>query len=156
VLLETELARGVGGFDEQISILADWDFYLRLSLRSPVAAVDRPLVGYFVHADSMFHNPAGVIRELFYLEEKHQCLPDGMSFRIERGVWFVNMAAMAHHLGDDRMARRLMLQGVRHAGIGSIGAEMIARFRGRARPTPRASMDLDVLEASWLAQYGQS
>jgi glycosyltransferase involved in cell wall biosynthesis len=56
VLVATELARQIGGFDAALANLADWDFYTRLSLRSPVATVPEPLVGYYVHADGMAHD----------------------------------------------------------------------------------------------------
>ena len=76
----TTLAREIGGFDERISIVADWDFYLRLSLQSPIATVNRPLLAQYVHPDSMYFDPTGMIRELFYLEEKYQNLPGDLSW----------------------------------------------------------------------------
>src|SRR3954453_15833744 len=56
VLASRELTTTVGGFDEAMCNLADWDFYIRLGLRSPVAAVPRPLLGYYVHRDGMAHD----------------------------------------------------------------------------------------------------
>ena len=76
VLVSTRLARDVGAFDPNFSILADWDFYFRLARRSPVATVDRPLVGYFIHSDSMYHDPVELGRELSTLERKYRrCHP---------------------------------------------------------------------------------
>jgi hypothetical protein len=39
----------VGGFDEAVTRFEDWDLWIRLALRSPVVALDRPLVGYRRH-----------------------------------------------------------------------------------------------------------
>ncbi|MEJ7703153.1 MAG: hypothetical protein WKF47_05650 [Geodermatophilaceae bacterium] len=53
VLARTELVRRVGGFDQRLSNMADYDLWIRLALASPLAGVDRPLVGYFVHSTGM-------------------------------------------------------------------------------------------------------
>jgi len=70
VLVTTELARSLGGFDVSLSTLADWDFYLRLCQRSPVASVNRPLVGYRVHAASMSFNHRLALDDLDRLANK--------------------------------------------------------------------------------------
>ena len=46
VLVSRELLESVGGFDERLGSVEDWDLWLRLAERSPIAYVDRPLVGY--------------------------------------------------------------------------------------------------------------
>jgi len=61
VLAATSLARAVGGFDDTMSNLADWDFYLRLAQDSPVAAVHEPLVGYFLHPGSTDHDTLVIV-----------------------------------------------------------------------------------------------
>ena len=54
VLARTELVRSVGGFDVSLSAFADWDLNIRLSHRSAIASLDRPLVGNYVHPDQIF------------------------------------------------------------------------------------------------------
>jgi glycosyltransferase involved in cell wall biosynthesis len=46
VIAERDLLRELGGFDEGLVNNEDWDMWIRLAQRSPVAAVDRPLVAY--------------------------------------------------------------------------------------------------------------
>jgi glycosyltransferase involved in cell wall biosynthesis len=46
VVADTELLREVGGFDPQLGNCEDWDMWIRLAQRSPLAYVDRPLVAY--------------------------------------------------------------------------------------------------------------
>lgn len=46
VLVQTELARRVGGFDETQLSSEDWDLWIRLAEAAPLAVVDRPLVAY--------------------------------------------------------------------------------------------------------------
>lgn len=55
VLAASRLLRELGGFNESLKAAEDWDMWLRLSQRSPVCVVDRPLVGYRVAAGSMSH-----------------------------------------------------------------------------------------------------
>jgi glycosyltransferase involved in cell wall biosynthesis len=64
VLARTELVRELGGFDPQLRILADWDLWIRLALRSPLATVDRPLVAYVLHGANMTSAPEGFAAEL--------------------------------------------------------------------------------------------
>jgi len=71
VLARTALLRELGGFDTALSICADFDMWIRLALRSPVAAVDRPLLAYRVHGGAMSGALAGIDRELAYLWAKH-------------------------------------------------------------------------------------
>lgn len=53
VLAATDLVRAVGGFDESLAAAEDYDMWVRLADRSPLAAVDRPLVGYRVWPGTM-------------------------------------------------------------------------------------------------------
>lgn len=46
VLAERSLVEEVGGFDESRLRSEDWDLWVRLALRSPLATVDEPLVAY--------------------------------------------------------------------------------------------------------------
>jgi glycosyltransferase involved in cell wall biosynthesis len=166
VLADAELAREVGGFDERISILADWDFYLRLSLRSPVASVEPPLVAYYIHSDSMFHDPAGLLRELWYLERKHRDLDDGRSFRFDRATWFVLLARVAHRLGDHGSVGRYLVEGARQGAAAPIARKLLPRVRRRVRralrrntepelPWHRARLDFAQQVHPWLVRYAR-
>jgi glycosyltransferase involved in cell wall biosynthesis len=50
VIAETALVRELSGFDGRFKHFADWDMWIRLALAAPAAPVDRPLLGYVVHA----------------------------------------------------------------------------------------------------------
>lgn len=45
----------IGGFDERLSMSADWDLLLRMLLDGKIAYVDEPLVLYRVHDSNMSH-----------------------------------------------------------------------------------------------------
>jgi glycosyltransferase involved in cell wall biosynthesis len=93
VLVSTAVARAVGGFDPGLSILADWDFYYRLSLLSPVAPVNRPLIGYYRHRGSMFHDAERLTGELLALDAKHR---DGDApLQLDYPHWAVQLVIMS-------------------------------------------------------------
>ncbi len=71
VMARTELLRSVGGFCEGFPGLEDWELWIRLALRSPIATVDRPVVGYRVHADSMAHDSAKMTAAFVALEQRY-------------------------------------------------------------------------------------
>jgi glycosyltransferase involved in cell wall biosynthesis len=151
VVVETALARAIGGFDERLSIAADWDLYLRLGLCCPMAAVDRPLVAYYVHMDSMYYNPEELLRELRYMERKHEDLPDGRSFAFNHAGWSLRLAGMAYRLGDARASWRLIRRAARDSGPTSLGRELLDRLRQRASGPRELPFQEPVSE--WLDRY---
>jgi glycosyltransferase involved in cell wall biosynthesis len=71
VVARTDLVRELGGFDHELSVCADWDLWIRLSLHAPVASVHRPLVAYLVHDSGMSLDIGRYRRERRYLEAKY-------------------------------------------------------------------------------------
>lgn len=53
LLIRKSILEAVGGFDESLSISADWDFVRRLSRHSHSKCVHKPLMTYFIRDDSM-------------------------------------------------------------------------------------------------------
>jgi glycosyltransferase involved in cell wall biosynthesis len=63
----------VGGFDETLSTLADWDLWIRLALRWPAAPVaGTPLVGYVLHSSSMSRDVARSNAEFARVERRYE------------------------------------------------------------------------------------
>jgi glycosyltransferase involved in cell wall biosynthesis len=72
VMARADLVREVGGFDERLSVLADWDVWLGLIQRTTVASCAAPLTGYREHRENMTITRLGEVREeLAYLAGKH-------------------------------------------------------------------------------------
>jgi glycosyltransferase involved in cell wall biosynthesis len=159
VLASVALARAIGGFDEKISILADWDFYLRLSLEAPVAAANRPLVAHYLHSDSMYYDPTGIIRELFYLEGKYRDLPSGTRFHADHAEWFLDFAIMSRRLGSTNIAATLLRRGVREAGLLPLAGEALSRvapaLRRRLDGRDEAPFTFDEPVEPWLRRYAR-
>jgi glycosyltransferase involved in cell wall biosynthesis len=72
VLARTELVRRLGGFDESLHHIADWDLWIRLTEAGRAAACPEALVAYLVHETNM-HRTAidSAAREGRLLRAKH-------------------------------------------------------------------------------------
>jgi hypothetical protein len=72
VVVRTDLARSVGGFDERLALLADWDLWMRLAEKAAPAVTEEVLMAYRLHPDNMhIRRVDEVDTELDYLEKKH-------------------------------------------------------------------------------------
>lgn len=99
VMARAELVRAVGGLDEELNELTDWDFFIRLSDAGVPAACNELVVGYLVHPQNRrLREDSDVESEFRRLEEKH---PD-----LER-AGFSRWVAMGHL----RAGRRLRAVG---------------------------------------------
>jgi glycosyltransferase involved in cell wall biosynthesis len=73
VVARTDLVRAVGGFDENLALLADWDLWIRLAAKAQPAATDDVLVAYRLHPGNMHvRDAAAVDAELDYFVVKHE------------------------------------------------------------------------------------
>jgi glycosyltransferase involved in cell wall biosynthesis len=161
VLVSRDLATAAGGFDEALSNLADWDFYTRLGLRSPVAVVPRPLLGYYVHRQGMAHNARRSDLEYRYVEVKYERERARRQVIFDHETRLFYVSDMAFRNGDRWMGLRTNAQllaryrgyrrTLRSLAVGLAPAELRARLR-RATKTPFPSGWREEAEA-WLAPY---
>ena len=75
VVLATEAVRSVGGFDARLSILADWDLWVRVLAEHEVVRCPELLVGYMRHPDNMHLDAERFLAELPMLQKKHGWSP---------------------------------------------------------------------------------
>jgi GT2 family glycosyltransferase len=75
ILVPTMLLRSVGGFDEKLSIFADWELWIRLLQVGRPIAVNEPLVAYSEHSSNMHIIAIGdARRELRHMTRTHRRL----------------------------------------------------------------------------------
>ena len=75
VVVRAELFRDLGGFDGELSQLADWDLWLRLAAVSTPAVSDALLVAYVQHPANMVATEReSIVHEFRRLEHKHAYL----------------------------------------------------------------------------------
>jgi glycosyltransferase involved in cell wall biosynthesis len=159
VLAATALARQIGGFDGALSNLADWDFYTRLGLRSPVAAAPAPLVGYHVHLGAMSHDLERSKREFAYIEAKYADERRARNLRLDREQWLRYLAGLAYARGHRWTGAHLQLRAARHGRIRSLRSVATAflperlRIAYRRRSLDRLPSDALQEARAWLAAY---
>lgn len=99
-LVRTELARAVGGFDSDLSVLADWDMWIRLSLAAAAASVHRPLVASVRHDASLSRLHEAFTRDLARIEAKHRDARFDCGVELHHDRWLLWAARM--HLRSGR------------------------------------------------------
>lgn len=107
VMARTDLVREVGGFDEAISSLADYDLWIRLGLAAPLAVADRPLVGYRIHPAGMAHNVGRSEQELAYVEKKYQQVRSTRGIAIQKDMFLWLFGALYLRQGQRLQAMRV-------------------------------------------------
>lgn len=85
VVASAELVRGVGGFDPRLSLLADWDLWIRLARVSPAVGIDRLLLGYVLHEANMSLNVSRINQEFSLLDAKYATLREEHGIRSDAG-----------------------------------------------------------------------
>jgi glycosyltransferase involved in cell wall biosynthesis len=164
VVAQTGLVRRLGGFDESLHQLADWDLWIRLALVAPAAAVPELLVGYVMQPQSMLlADRRDVFPEFERLVEKHRDAAARLGAAPDP-VRFARWVALGHlRAGRRRAAAQMYLRtGLRHRDVGVAArapAALLGRFGlGGARAAARAvrggdPAHFDAPEPAWLERY---
>lgn len=110
VLVETGLLRKVGGFDATLSNLADWDCWVRLAQRSPIASVQSPDVAYRLHPTSMAHDLRRSEEEVERLRLRYADHYLAHDVELDRSAWLRYLGWLAYSGGDRAEGIRRSLQ----------------------------------------------
>jgi glycosyltransferase involved in cell wall biosynthesis len=163
VLVRTDVVRQLGGFDEHLFQLTDWDLWIRLSQAGSAAACPEVLVGCIEHRRSMLlTSDPDVFEEFEYVEEKHRATRKAAGVRIDRRI-FSRWVALGHRRAGRkaRAANTYLVGAVRNRDPGSLARAFVTPFGerpagwlrtlSRGRSTEASSDGLD--EPTWLALY---
>ena len=71
VVLRTDAVRDVGGFDVRLSVIADWDLWVRMVAKYGAVRCPELLVGYMRHPGNMHLDGDRFLEELAVLQRKH-------------------------------------------------------------------------------------
>jgi glycosyltransferase involved in cell wall biosynthesis len=122
VVARADVVRALGGFDENLFQLADWDLWIRLALAGRAAAAAEILVGYVMHEESMLlTNRRDVFPEIEYLAEKHRAAHEAYGIELDRAL-FSRWVARGHRRAGRRLraARTYATGAVRHRDPGAL------------------------------------
>lgn len=135
VLAATPLVRELGGFDPRLSLLADWDLWIRLAAKAPAAVVDRPLLGYVRHDANMSWDVSRIGTEFAIIDVKHAGLRAELGVERNGDLWSSWIAEAERRSGHRRRA---------------IAADVRQAIRGRTpRPLLRAAIT-GVSPRAWI------
>jgi glycosyltransferase involved in cell wall biosynthesis len=159
VLASAELVREVGGFDPQLSLLADWDLWIRLGQSSPAAGIDRPLLGYVRHDANMSLDVTSIGHEFALLEAKYSELREQLGIWPDAEIWQTWIADARRRSGKRLAAIRADLRAVHRertskalvrAAVTVVSPRLCTVWRDRrtARQIPRWWVEQ---AESWLA-----
>jgi len=157
VLALTSLVRELGGFDESLFQLADWDLWIRLALAAPAASVDEVLVGYVLQPQSMLlTDRRDVTLELDRLVAKHAAASARLGARPD-ALKFARWVARGHLRAGRRAtaASVYFRAGLRHRDARTVLRGVAALAGERALDALRGAdpARLAVDEPPWLARY---
>jgi glycosyltransferase involved in cell wall biosynthesis len=164
VVATADALRELGGFDEELFQLCDWDLWIRLALAGRAAACHQVVVGCIVHARSMLlTSTADVFDEFAYLEAKHRAASEGHGVAFDRRL-FTRWVALGHRrAGRPLRSAHVYAQGaVWHRDprnvLRAVGALLGPRFVGWGRRMLRRPHDDGRIvdhfaEPAWLALY---
>jgi glycosyltransferase involved in cell wall biosynthesis len=153
VTARTDLVRRLGGFDERLSVLADWDFWIRLAGAGRAAACPDILVGYSQHPGNMLLDEArNLTREFEYLARKHRALGMAKGVEFDR-LAFSRVVAWCHRRAGRRFrAVGAYLRGaVRYRSPGNV-LRAAATLVGEGAMT-RRRRPVAVARPAWLDLY---
>jgi glycosyltransferase involved in cell wall biosynthesis len=151
VLARTELLRRLGGFDESLDHIADWDLWIRLTEAGRAAACAEALVAYVVHESNM-HQAAidSAVREgrLLRAKHAHSSLPgrfDPVIFR----RWIAE--GQAHSGRPGRAALTYAVTALRHRSRPDARRALLETLRALGMRSAHERWEPDSRAPDWLA-----
>jgi GT2 family glycosyltransferase len=150
LLLRTEVVRDAGGFDERLSILADWDMWIRISRRYAVVRCPELNVGYMRHADNMHLAGDEFAREMTYFRSVHGPAAAASGRRLLGDAFPLHVAASYRARGRRILASAWYLRGFwntrrpRHLALAAgvlLGERVIEMSGLRQAPGPPPAVD---------------
>jgi glycosyltransferase involved in cell wall biosynthesis len=159
VVASRDLVLELGGFDESLSIMADWDMWTRLAMRAPAAPVADPLTGYVLHPSAMSRDVPRSRTEFARIEERYRSIRSSCGAAVDLHRYLRYVADLDRRAGHRWRAAGLYVQaaragGDRHAVVEAVAAivwpPLVDIMERRSGATVPASAHTSV--QLWVAQ----
>lgn len=122
--VETETLRSIGGFDEQLSVMADWDLWIRLAMAGRPVTSDAFTVGYAQHSGGMSLDTDGVQAEWAYIAARYKSELERLDVTFADNEYFWRWLAQRY---ERRRRRRAAAHLYLRAGVRGGGFRDIVR-----------------------------
>ncbi len=119
VVVRRELALSVGGFDTDLAVLQDYEFWLRIADRAPAGFIDQCHVAILAHGGSLSRsskdNYATLLNILLDAQTRYQETTEALGHSWRKRLAAVMLERAAHLLvdGKPRKARELLFQAIK-------------------------------------------
>jgi len=114
---ETETVRRIGGFDEQMSVMADWDLWIRLAMAGRPETPRAFTVGYAQHDGGMSLDTDRAQAEWAYMAERYRSELERLDLTFADNEYFWRwMAERYARRRDRRLAARYFLRAADRGG----------------------------------------
>jgi hypothetical protein len=110
VLAETALLREIDGFSEGLEASEDWDCWIRLASKAPLAAVDRPLTAYRMTAGTRSHATGREGQAIEVVRARHRGLAERYGVEPDREAQLRYLARQDLRSGRRLAAARTMVR----------------------------------------------
>jgi hypothetical protein len=155
-LVKAALLHRLGGFDESLSVSADWDLWLRVGGQGRWAYTARPTVAYMDHSEGMHRRTETALQELKTLDKRYSIherlgisLPDASARWLGRS--FVRQ-------GERTKAARWFMRSARTTGswrdIARAGSSLVGRASVR-RPTALSDVPSEMVQLLEAARVSE-
>lgn len=156
-IVSAETVRSIGGFDEQLSVMADWDLWVRLAGVAPPAVSTSCSVGYAQHDGNMSRDVDRVRVEWRYMTRRHRRSLERLNIVFADNHYFWRWIADGYARRQRRLpAARFYLRAALRGGRGSDVKSAIRMIPGigwpiRARRKVRGVVHrrIDALPEPW-------
>ena len=144
VIVRADVLKEVGGFDENLPHLADWELWLRLAANHLPACADAALVAYRLHGSNFSLDTAGMLSELDALERRYDLVADRSRFQRHLGHLSLESGRRFEALRHFALATLHLRDGYRRADLAydwrilREHAVEVGRRRLRIPPSDRA------------------
>ena len=162
LIARTSVVRAVGSFDPQLSVLADWDLWIRLALSgSGAACPEKRLVAYVRHPASMVSvGKNDVIAEVDYLVAKYSDAAEALGVEPDLRGLYRELPRADRRAGRTIPASRMPIA-FAHRSLGDAAravAVLLGRHAERAKAAlapwyPAALPRPEILAPIWLDEY---
>ena len=156
VMVERSLFMKLGGFDRGLSVVADWDLWIRLARAAPAAAGATPTVAYAAHDENMSLDLPRLLEEFNRLSDRYSavCRQKGLRFG---DPGFPRWMAQLHRRQGRRgraaawYLRSSRVPGRRDDAVRALGVLLGERVMGLAARRPQAPRTVPPgwLDAHW-------